>query len=119
MEVEGCRIEVGIAGAFRQREERNRFCGRIDAHDGVEAAVGDPGRAVRPDNHAVGPRAAAEMNVARVARVRIQDTQRFLVLGGVPDDTVFAGGRRDVVGMRTIRDGEFLQRHVFRRRHLR
>ncbi len=48
----GC-VQVGIAAAGGQGETLNRLGGRVYADDGVQAAVGNPGGAIRPDDDAV------------------------------------------------------------------
>jgi hypothetical protein len=50
--VERGRVEVGVVRA-REREGRDLQALRIDANDGVEAAIGDPRRPVRPDDDPV------------------------------------------------------------------
>jgi hypothetical protein len=58
--VEGGGVEVGGDPVAWQREPAHPQRAVIDAHDRVQSAVGDPRRAVRPDDHAVGGRAGAE-----------------------------------------------------------
>ena len=74
---------------------------RIDARDRVLPALGDPGRAVRPDDHAVRRRALAERDLLDLAGLRIEDAERALALRRVPDGAVRRG--RDVVRMRAAR----------------
>ena len=53
-EIKRCGVEIGVGAVGRQRKRRDRFGQRIDADDGVQAAVGDPRGAVGADDDAVG-----------------------------------------------------------------
>ena len=79
-----------------QREDAYRLACRVDAHDRVQAAVGDPRRAVRADDDAVRRRAGAERDLARSSpRRRVELAERPAALRRVPDAAVRRG--RDVV----------------------
>ena len=96
--IEHRRVQVGIAGARGQAEQADRLGARVDAHDRVETAVGDPGRAVRADDDAVRRGARPERDVTRSPGARVQTAERPRVLRRVPDAAVLC--RRDVVGVR-------------------
>ena len=67
--VERRRVEVRARRASAgSGKRRTRVRAVVDADDRVQAAVGDPGRAVRPDDHAVRRRAGAECDAPRLAR---------------------------------------------------
>ena len=102
--VEGRGVEVRVARARREREPPDLPRPRVDADDCVQAAVGDPGSAVRPDDHAVRRGAGAERGQPRAPGPRVQPAQLARVLRRVPDASVPGG--RDVVRVRPRRDAE-------------
>ena len=51
--IERRRVEVYVGRALGCREDTYFVSFRIDAHDGVEARVGDPRRVVGADDHAM------------------------------------------------------------------
>ena len=63
--IEGRRVEVRVSGCRRQRPALHGASVRIDAHDRVLAAVGDPRRAVGTDDHAVRRRARPQRRFPR------------------------------------------------------
>ena len=102
--VEGRRVEVRVARARREREASDLPRPRVDADDCVQAAVGDPGSAVGPDDHAVRRGAGAQRRQPRAPVPRVQPAQLARVLRRVPDASVPGG--RDVVRVRPRRDPE-------------
>ena len=58
--VEGRRVQIYVGKFAGQREQFYGMSLRIDARNRVLAAFGDPRRAVRPDDDAVGRGAGAE-----------------------------------------------------------
>ena len=112
--VEGRGVEVGVREIRRQREQLHRLGRRIDARDGVLPALGDPGGAVGPDDHAMRRSTRPERNLRHLAGLRIEDAERALALRGVPDRAVRR--RRHVMRMRAVR--HVVIRHVRRRRRL-
>ena len=94
-------VEVRAGPIGREREDRDLVRRRVDADDRVQAAVGDPGRAVRADDDAVRRRAVAERDRRDLAARGIEMAERPVALPGVPDAAV--GGRRDVMRMRARR----------------
>jgi hypothetical protein len=99
-------IEVGIGGIARQRPTLDLMRLRIDAHDRILAAVGDPGCAVGPDDHAVRRRARTQHDLLELARLRIEDAELAGRLRRVVDRA--AGDRccSDVVRVRSPRHVE-------------
>ncbi len=95
--VEGGGIEIGVGALARQRPGLDLLGRRIDAHDGVETAIGDPGRAVRPDDYAMRRRARPERDALDLPRFGIEPAEHPGALAGVPDGAVRC--RRHVVGM--------------------
>ncbi len=76
----------------------------VDADDGVEAAVGDPGRPVGTHDHAVRRRARPQRDAPDAPGARVEPAQLPGVLGGEPDRA--ARSRRHVVRVRAGDDGE-------------
>ena len=73
-------VEVGVGAGLRQRPGLHRLGGGIDADDGVQAAIGDPGGAVRPDDHAMGARALAQRDALDLAGLGVKPPKRAGVL---------------------------------------
>ncbi len=90
---------------------RTRVGLAVDPHDRVEAAVGDPGRAVWARDDPVRCGAGTERDLTDVAGRRIEMAENAGSLPRVPDAAV--GGRRDVVRVRASRNIELtsLERH--------
>ena len=76
----------------------------VDPDDRVQAAVGDPGVAVRPGDDAVRRRAARRAGWSGRPGGRVEVAERAVVLARVPDAAVRRG--RDVVRMRAGGDIE-------------
>ncbi len=55
-------IQVGVGFLFGQAEQGHLVIAGIDARDRVLAALGDPGRSVRADDHAMRRGALAEIH---------------------------------------------------------
>ena len=108
--VEGRGVEVCTLEAFRQREQLHVLRLRIETHDRVLPALGNPRGAVRSDDHAVRRRALAERDLLRFAGLRIEHAERALMLRRVPDRAVGRG--RDVMRMRAGRHREILNLRV-------
>ena len=109
--VEGRGIEIGVGEFLRQREQLDLRGDRIDAGDGVLAALGDPRRAVRPDDDAVGRGAGPERDVLVLAGLGIEMAEKALLLAAVPHRAV--GRRGDV--MRIGAGRQLIERHLARR----
>src|SRR5207249_9459513 len=75
-----------------------------DAHDRVEAAVGDPWVSIGTDDHAVRRRSRAELHHSRRAGLRIEVAELAGALRRVPDAAIGRG--RDVVRTLTAADRE-------------
>ena len=97
-----------------EREGRDLVGVGVDADDRVQAAVGDPGVAVRPGDDAMGRGPVTERDGPDAPGRGVEVAERAVVLARVPDAAVRR--RRDVVGMRagddvelpdTERDGGF------------
>ncbi len=87
-----------------EREGRDLVGVGIDPDDRVQAAVGDPGVAVRPGDDAVGRGPGTERDRPDVSGRGVEVAERAVVLAGVPDAAVRRG--RDVVRMRAGHDVE-------------
>src|SRR5439155_7836209 len=87
--VEGSRVEAHIRTGQRVAGHLVRL--RVDAHDRVEAAIGDPRIAIRSDDHAVRRRAAAELRHLEGAGLRIEVPELAGALRRVPDAAVGRG----------------------------
>src|SRR5215470_3577555 len=93
-----CRcIEIGVAELPRQREQLDLARRRIDASDRILAALGDPWRAIRSNDDAMGRGARPERNVLVLAGLWIEAAENAFLLAAVPDRAV--RGRRDVMGI--------------------
>ena len=119
-EVAGLTGEPQDAGAIERRgvqvhvrtgklEHAHVLRRRIDTHDRVQATVGDPWRAVGPDDHAVRRGSRAELHHACRAGLRIEVAELAGALRRVPDAAV--GGGRDVVRALTAADRELDELH--------
>ena len=97
-------VEVRAAPVAGQREDRDLVGVGIDPDDRVQAAVGDPGVAVRPGDDAVRRGPGTERDRPDVAGRRVEVAERAVVLARVPDAAVGRG--RDVVRMRAGHDVE-------------
>src|SRR5712671_6312342 len=93
--IEGRRIEVSVGEVPRQREQLDLARHRIDACDRVLPTLGDPRRAVRADDDAMGRGAGPKRNVLVLAGLRIEAAENPLLLAAVPDRAVRR--RRDVM----------------------
>jgi hypothetical protein len=107
--VEGGGVEVDGGTVARQGIAVHRLAGRVDPHDRVQPAVGDPRGAVGPDDHAVRRRPVAQRDLRGPAGLRVEAPQAAGGLRGVPDGPI-AGGR-DVVGVGAVGHGELLEPH--------
>jgi len=65
--IEGSGVEVDVGRARREREDFDLVGLRVDAHDGVEARISDPRRAVRADDDAVRGGVFSKRDVAGLA----------------------------------------------------
>ena len=110
--VKGRSIEVGVGAISRQREPLHFVRHGIHADDRVQAAVGDPGRAVGPDDDAVWRRPGAELDRLEQAEPRIEPAELARELRRVPDAAVARGG--DVVRTLASRDRVLLHHEVDR-----
>ena len=108
--IERSGVEIHVRSGQRIACELVRL--RVDTHDRVQPAVGDPRVAVWPDDHAVRRRAVAELRHPRRAGLRIEVAELAGALRRVPDASVDRG--RDVVRPLTRADGELL--HLRQRR---
>src|SRR5207247_7423970 len=91
LRVEGGRVEISAAALGWERESDDFARDRIDTHDGVLAAIGDPRRAIKADDHAVRSGWAAQGDLLHLAGRRVQPPQFPDRLGGVPDAAVGRG----------------------------
>src|SRR5262249_58467816 len=73
--VEGCGVEVHVATRLGQRPPLDLAGGGIDAHDRVGPALGDPGRAGGPDDHAVRGRGRPKWDQVDLAAGRVEATE--------------------------------------------
>ena len=73
----------------------------VDAGNRILAALGHPGRAIRPHDDAVRSRSDSQRNEIDLARGWIEAAELAVTLGRIPDDAVLADG--DVVRMATSR----------------
>src|SRR5919202_5981103 len=86
--VEGGRVEVRARTSCRQRKASDCLGCRVDAHDGIQPAIGDPGGTVRPDDNAMWCRSLAQLDMVCLAGRRIEPAQLAGPLGGVPDRAI-------------------------------
>ncbi len=93
--IEGRGVEVDVAARSGQRPVLDLARARIDPHDGVRPALGDPGGAVRADDHPVRGGGRAKGDEIDLAAGRVEPPQVPAPLSGVPDDAV--GPDRHVV----------------------
>ncbi|MNP10831.1 hypothetical protein D3C76_1029940 [compost metagenome] len=93
--IEHSRVQVRTGGIPGQRKDFDAKTFGVHADDGVEAAVGDPGIAVRAADHPVRRGARAERDRFAPAGLRVEAAKGAGALGGVPDLAI--GGRRHVV----------------------
>ena len=108
-------VEVGAVGGIGQGIGLHLQGGGIDPDDGVEPAVGHPGGAVRPDDHAVRRRFLAQRHLLDLAALGIEPPERALALGGVPHRAVGSG--RYIMGSGALGDRKILHRLRMGRRH--
>src|SRR5258706_16460290 len=88
-------IEVSVGEVPRQREQLDLARHRIDARDRVLSALGDPRRAIRSDDDAMGRGAGPKRNVLVLAGLRIEPAENAFLLAAVPDRAIRR--RRDVM----------------------
>src|SRR4051812_41740398 len=93
--IERCSIEIGSTPVSGQREAAGLMRGRVEAQDGIEAAIGHPGCAVRTNDDAVRRRAATQRKLIHMARARIKQTERTARLGREPHSAIRCG--RDIM----------------------
>ena len=108
--IERQRVQVGAGRRRRQLPHADRVRFRIDAHDRVLSAIGDPGRTVGADDHAVRRGIPAERNLVHLAGSRIEDAQLAGHLRRVVDRPAGFASRGDVVRMSPGGDGEIRRR---------
>ena len=96
--VEHAGVEIGRRQMRRQHEVVEFLGLGIVADVGVQAAVGDPGRAVGRHDHAMRRGTRADRNVLVLAGGRVEAAEIALHLSGVIDRAV--GRRRNVMGPR-------------------
>jgi hypothetical protein len=95
--VEGRRVEIGIAPINGQWITLHFFRGRIDTYDGIQAAVGDPWRAIGSDDHTMRRRSRSQRDMMCLAGLWIEAAQRARRLRGVPHRAIRRG--RNIVRM--------------------
>ena len=76
----GVRFAAGRAGQFLRNG--------VEAHDGVLAAIRDPGRRIRPRNDPMGRRVRALRNAFRPAGLRVENAEVPGVLRGVSEGAI-------------------------------
>src|SRR6266511_5165987 len=91
LSVEGRRVEIRERASTREREAPDAQRSRVDADDGVQAAVRDPRSAVGPDDHAVRRRTVAEMCLPGASGVRVEPAEVTRALRRVPYSAVALG----------------------------
>src|SRR4029079_8937637 len=111
VEHRGVEVRVGTIG--RQSEALDFVGDRVDPDDRVEAAVGDPRRAVRSDDHTVWRGSSAELDRLGDTELGIKPAELARELRGVPDTAVTR--RRNVVRSLPARHRVLLQNEVDRR----
>ena len=84
-------VEVGVGFVLGQAEQRHLVIAGVDAGDRVLPAFGDPGRAIGPDDDAMGRGALAEIDQLVRAVARIEPAQRAVALAAEPDRAVGRG----------------------------
>src|SRR5205823_946534 len=99
--VEGSRIEVGARKVARQREYLGGARARIETHDCVLPAVGEPGSAIRTLDNAVRCRSRPKRNVFGLIGFGIENAQHTFRLARIPDRPV--GARRNVMWKGSLR----------------
>ena len=95
--VEGRGVEIGVGALLRERPGLHLFGGGIDAENRIQPAIGDPRRAVGPDDDAVRRRAFAEPDALHLSRLRVKASENTGTLARVPDAPVGCG--RHVMGV--------------------
>ena len=95
---EGRRVEVGVAYLVWQWITPDLFCLRVDADNGVEVAVGDPGQTIGSNHHPVWSGAGSERDMPGFSCCGIEAAKSRLSLSGVPHGPV--GRRCDIVWTR-------------------
>ncbi|KFB72764.1 MAG: hypothetical protein AW09_002030 [Candidatus Accumulibacter phosphatis] len=94
--VESRGVEVGVGRAW-QRPAPDFPSRRVDAHDGIQSAVSDPGRTVRTNDHPVRGRAFPQSDLFDLAVRRVDPAKRALPLRRVPDRAAWFRVGRHVV----------------------
>src|SRR5207247_4975852 len=111
--VEAERIEVHAARVGGQRPHLHRTGFRIDTHDRVLSAVGDPRCAIGANDDAMRRRARPERDLFELARLRIEDAELPGRLCRVIDRSSRPRRSRNVVRMRAMRYVEVWLRRAY------
>ena len=82
--VERRRVEIGVIGCRGQAKQRDLGIGGVDARNGVLTAVGDPGRAIWADDHAMGRGPLAEIDDLDGSAVWFETSDRTAALACEP-----------------------------------
>ena len=96
-------IQVGPGRAGRQGKDLDGEAAAIDPDDGVESAVGDPGRPLAIDDYPMRSRARAQRHLFGHPALRVEAAQCALALRGVPDPTIRGRGHVMRAGARRQR----------------
>src|SRR5882757_739747 len=100
--VEGSGIEIGARKIARKREYLDGARDRIEPHDCVLSAVGEPSGASRTLRYAMGSRPRPERNMLGLAGLGIEYAQHTFGLARIPDRPVRA--RRNVMRKGPLRE---------------
>ena len=108
--IERQRVQIRIAGVGRQRPFADFVRFRIDAHDRVLSAVGDPRCTVGTDDDAMRRRSASERDFLVTSRLGIENAELAGALRGVIHRPAGGGRGRDVMRPGARRDIEITGR---------